>query len=318
MTSAVPVKGPAEAPRQRRPLIDVARGVALVAMALYHGSWDATFLGLASFDLLGDPLWLAARTIILSSFLLLAGVSLVLASRGGLDPLRFLRRLGLLAAAAVAVSLSSYLLFPDSPIFFGVLHHLTVASVLGLAFLRLPGLVTLAAAVAVGLAGDMLSFPAFDQPWLIWVGMTTVPPNSNDYVPLFPWFSGVLAGIALARLWPGVGHGKAPAGGIGRALAWGGRHSLFVYLVHQPILFGLFWLAAQTVGAEPATVREFHASCTASCVQSGGGQEQCQANCRCVQRELTRTGQWEAFLDNRLDGAGRQSVGEAVRSCGGR
>lgn len=296
--------------------IDIARGVALLVMTAYHASWDATFLGLASFDLLGDPLWLAARTLILSSFLILSGISLVLATRDGLNIGRFLRRLGLLVAAAAAVSASSYLMFPDSPIFFGVLHHMAVAAVLGLAFVRLPWLVTAAAAVGVVLAGENLAFALFDHPWLRWVGLMTYAPESNDYVPLFPWFGGVLLGIAIGRLWRPGGSGADPAGRPMTALAFIGRHSLAFYLIHQPVLFGLLWLAAQGVTAtEPATAREFLASCTATCTQAGGLPDQCAANCRCVREGLVKAGAWDAFIANTLDPRGRQAAENAVRAC---
>lgn len=302
----------------RRPLLDAARGVALVAMALYHASWDLTFTGLAAFDLLGDPLWLAARTLILSSFLLLAGIALVLATENGLDARRFFLRLARLAAAAAAVSAMSYALFPDSPIFFGVLHHIAVASVIGLAFVRLPAPVPLIAAVLAVLAGETLGFAAFDSPWLRWIGLTTVPPDSNDFVPLLPWIGGVLAGVTLGRLRPAIGTGPAPANPIVRALAWAGRHSLAVYLIHQPLLFGLFWLVAQGVGVEPPESRGFHPACVANCEQAGGAAARCEANCLCIRGELTRTGLWEDFLADRLDSRGRNGVADAVQACGRR
>lgn len=299
----------------RRPAIDVARGLALVAMAAYHGSWDATYFGLAGFDLLGDPLWLAARTAILSSFLLLAGIGLVLATRDGLDPARFLRRLGRVAAGAAAVSAASYALFPDSPIFFGVLHHIAVASVVGLAFVRLPASATLTAAVAAVLIGTTQSFPLFDSPWLRWIGLTTVAPNSNDFVPLLPWIGGVLAGIGLGRLRPGLGEGVAVTGRAGRLLALAGRHSLAVYLLHQPLLFGIAWAAAQLMPGETLAMRNFQASCVASCERAGVARATCTANCGCVQSELARNGLWENFVANRLSEREQRGLESAVAAC---
>lgn len=299
----------------RRPAIDVARGLALLAMAAYHGSWDATYFGLAGFDLLGDPLWLAARTAILSSFLLLAGIGLVLASRDGIDAGRFLRRLGRVAAGAAAVSAASYALFPDSPIFFGVLHHIAVASVIGLAFVRLPASVTLTAAAAAVLVGTTQGFPLFDNPWLRWIGLTSVAPDSNDFVPLLPWIGGVLAGIGLGRLRPGLGEGVAVNGRAARLLAFGGRHSLAVYLLHQPLLFGIAWAAAQLMPAETLAVRSFQASCVASCERAGVAKATCTANCGCVQSELARNGLWEGFVANRLNERDQRGLQAAVAAC---
>ncbi|MCW2243456.1 heparan-alpha-glucosaminide N-acetyltransferase [Azospirillum canadense] len=294
--------------------IDVARGVALLAMAVYHGSWDLTFLGLAQFDLLNDPLWLAARTLILGSFLLLVGVSLVLATDRGLDPRRFGRRLLLLVLAAAAVSAVSSAMFPDSPISFGVLHHIAVASVLGLAFLRLPWPVTLALGVSVIAVGKTVALPLFDTPVLRWVGLMTFEPESNDYVPLFPWFGAVLFGIALGRLWRPRPAG-VPRTRVGRGFAWAGRHSLAIYLIHQPMLFGALSLVALGIGVEPLDVRNFMESCTASCGNSGIEPAQCTARCRCVTEGLGRSDLWTDFINDRLNARAQAQVDTIIQRC---
>ncbi|WP_247889908.1 DUF1624 domain-containing protein [Azospirillum brasilense] len=298
-------------------VIDMARGVALLAMALYHGSWDLTYLGLANFDLFGDPLWLAARTGILGSFLILSGLSLVLAAEDGIDRRRFLRRFAMLALAAGGVSAVSVAMFPDSPIFFGVLHHMAVASLLGLALLRLPWPVLLLLGVAVIALGETVALPLFDQPWLRWVGLMTFEPESNDYVPLFPWFGGFLFGMALGRLWR-PGPTLAPGGMVGRWFAWAGRHSLAVYLLHQPVLFGLLSLLAMGIGADPADIRSFQTSCVATCTSSGGEMERCTATCRCVSDDLNRAGLWSDFIHDRLTADSSRKVDGVIQSCGNR
>ncbi|MBP2313795.1 DUF1624 domain-containing protein [Azospirillum soli] len=304
---------PSSPATHRLPLIDAARGVALLAMAVYHASWDLTFLGLATFDLLTDPLWLAARTAILGSFLVLAGVSLALATERGLDRARFLRRLALLVLAAAAVSAMSYAIFPDSPIFFGVLHHIAVGSLLGLAFVRLPWPVTLALGVAVIAVGKTVALPLFDTPWLRWIGLMTFEPESNDYVPLFPWFGGVLIGIALGRLWRPR---RGEAGPVTRGFAWAGRHSLAIYLIHQPILFGAFSLVALGIGVEPPDVRNFLSTCVSSCENGGGNPQVCMASCRCVVTDLERAGIWKDFLADRLSAADQKTFAQTVQACG--
>lgn len=304
--------------KPRLGIVDAARGAALFAMVVYHASWDLTFLGLARFDLLGDPLWLAARTLILGSFLLLAGLGLVLATERGFDRRRFLRRLLLLALAAAAVSAASYGLFPDSPIFFGVLHHIAVASLLGLAFQRLPWPVLLALGLAVIAVGMTVALPLFDTPWLRWVGLMTFEPDSNDYVPLFPWFGAVLFGIALGRVWHPLRR-RVPAGAprtaAARGLAWAGRHSLAIYLVHQPVLFGALSLAAMGIGVDPPDVRNFLESCTATCESSGGAPGRCTAQCRCVADDLARSDLWADFVNDRLTTRGQAQVNGILQRC---
>jgi uncharacterized membrane protein len=65
----------------RVPAIDALRGLAIVAMILYHFAFDLAYFHVTASNFYRDPFWLHARTLILSSFLLLAGVSLVLAQR---------------------------------------------------------------------------------------------------------------------------------------------------------------------------------------------------------------------------------------------
>ena len=309
---------PAKDANRRLGAIDIARGVALLAMVVYHASWDLTFLGLARFDLLTDPLWLAARTLILGSFLLLAGVSLVLATDR--DPTRqgfrrrFARRLMTLVLAAAAVSAVSYAMFPESPIFFGVLHHIAVASVLGLAFLRLPWPALLVLGAAVIIVGETVASPLFDEPWLRWIGLMTFEPESNDYVPLFPWFGAVLFGIAFGRLWRPQ-EARAPRRALGRGFAWAGRHSLAIYLIHQPLLFGALSLAALGIGVDPPDVRNFLESCTESCASSGGEVAQCTARCRCVTGDLERAGLWNGFINDRLTNKEASSVNDILQRC---
>ena len=72
----------------------------------------------------------------------------------------------------------------------------------------------------------------------------TTKPVTEDYVPLFPWTGVLLIGIAAghwllrARFAP-----LAPARHAPAALRWLGRHSLIIYLGHQPLLIGLLWIA---------------------------------------------------------------------------
>src|SRR5690606_39495359 len=89
---------------------------------------------------------------------------------------------------------------PAGLIFFGILSQLALASVLGLMFLRLPAVFTALVAILVVIAPFYLRSPFFDHPALWWIGLSGTPPRSNDYVPVFPWFGAVLAGIVVTKL----------------------------------------------------------------------------------------------------------------------
>jgi uncharacterized membrane protein len=212
-------------------------------MVVYHFCFDLSYFGLADFNFYRDPFWLHSRTFILSMFLLLVGVSLVLAAGRKLDTRRYMRRLAMLIASAVLISVSTRWMFGDRFIFFGVLHFITLASVLGLLFVR-AGWANLVLGIAVILLANRYQFSWFDTPGWRWIGLMTHKPQTEDYVPLVPWFGVVLLGLyagpylaGLARQQQGVGKS-----GLVQLLAFGGRHSLVIYLLHQPLLLGVLSL----------------------------------------------------------------------------
>ncbi len=230
-------------------VIDALRGVAILLMVAYHFCFDLSHFGLAGFNFYQDPFWLHARTFILGMFLLLVGVSLVLAGGRKLDSRRYLRRLALLIASAVLISVSTWWMFGERFIFFGVLHFIALASVLGLLFVR-AGWVNLVLGIAVILFANYYQFSWFDTPGRRWIGLMTHKPMTEDYVPLLPWFGVVLLGLyagpylaRLARQWQEAGRS-----GLVRILAFGGRHSLVIYLLHQPLLLGVLSLYASVAG----------------------------------------------------------------------
>src|SRR5215203_855249 len=126
--------------------VDAARGAALLAMAVYHFSWDLSFFQLIDTPVGTDPAWMWFARCIAGSFLFLVGVSLVLGHGSGVRWRPFLKRLAIVAAAAAAITIATYFAFPQSYIFFGILHCVALSSVLALPFLRPPWWMVLAAA----------------------------------------------------------------------------------------------------------------------------------------------------------------------------
>jgi uncharacterized membrane protein len=217
-------------------LIDAFRAVAIVAMVLFHFCYDLSYFGLAEFDFYRDPFWLNARTVILGAFLGLVGVSLWLAHGAGVRLGKASRRVIMIAVNAGLVSLATFALFGERWIFFGVLHFICVASLAGLVLVR-----SRALALAVGvlcLWGGHYAHPFFDQIGLRWIGFMTHKPATEDYVPLVPWFGVVALGIVVApffKTMAGAFHGRTRAW---RLFAATGRHSLLIYMLHQPLLIG--------------------------------------------------------------------------------
>jgi uncharacterized membrane protein len=226
----------------RIPAIDALRGAAIVAMIAYHFAFDLRWFNVTRADFEHDPFWLTARALIVSSFLALVGMSLFIASRSGITGVRFARRIALIGACAIAVSIGSYFAFPGTWIHFGVLHCIVVASLLAWPLRQRPRL-ALVLGVIVVVAGLAFSHPAFDGRTRSWIGFTTFKPPTEDYVPLFPWAGVVFVGIALGDAF--ARRGFTPLGWLARApdvLCWLGRHSLAVYMLHQPVMIGALWL----------------------------------------------------------------------------
>jgi len=232
--------------------IDLARTAALAGMALFHFVFDLELFGHLPPGALAMPgPWAIFARGVAASFLFLAGVSLVLAHGRGIRWPAFLSRLAVLAAAALAITLVTWLAMPGEFIFFGILHAIALFSVIGLLFLRLPPIVTLSIAAGVFALPFLWTSPAFDTPWLLWLGLSPSLPRAMDFEPLFPWLAPFLLGMAAARIAGSAGlltPPRDPPAPMLRRLAWPGRHSLAVYLLHQPVLLGSVWLATRLTG----------------------------------------------------------------------
>lgn len=243
---SAPLPAVAQSPLQRVALIDVLRGSAIVLMIGYHASFDLNYHGWIQQDFNRAPFWLIARAGIVSLFLLLTGVSLVLNAQRA-SSASFWRRQARLLAACLAVSLGSYLMFQQSFIFFGILHFILLASLAGRLFVRFH-YATLTTSLLCLLLGIAFSHPLFNTPALQWLGLMTYKPFTEDYVPFLPWFGVVLAGIFIGRLMfnrPAPLWLSSPLTAMG-PLALAGRHSLAIYLLHQPILLGIFEMVTLT------------------------------------------------------------------------
>lgn len=278
--------------KSRLEAIDLARGAALIAMAIYHFAWDLEFFGYAPPGMTLEGGWKLFARAIAASFLFLVGISLFLAHGRGLRLTSFLRRLVMVVAAAAGISLVTYFIMPGSFIFFGILHQIALASILGLFFLRLPALLTVAFVILIIAAPYFARNAIFDHSALWWVGLSTVNPPSNDYVPVFPWLACVLAGIAAARMADKAGLFSRMAAHSMPAwtgpIQYAGRHSLAVYLLHQPILIaGLFLVSQVFPPAQLSHEAQFTNACVMQC-QETRDTSFCRQYCGCVLEGLSQ------------------------------
>lgn len=313
-------------PSSRIDLVDVLRGIAIAAMVVYHFSWDLSFYRFVGWPVDTGTGWRWFAHLIAGSFIVLVGVSLVLAHRNGIRWRGFLQRLALVVVAAAAVSLGSYLLFPEAWIYFGILHCIAAASLLAVLTVRAPLIVPIVLAVVFFALPHVARADVFNAAGLAWVGLGTLPPpQANDYVPIFPWAGCAYAGVVLARVALMLRSRAAwsqwrARDGASRAVAWSGRQSLWIYLAHQPILLGILGLIAFAVPPQPAATpaqrASFLDSCERQCAPTLGDPQACQAVCVCAADNIEQAGLWERTITQSLGTADQDRVTAIVDACG--
>jgi len=233
--------------------LDALRGAAMLWMTLFHLCFDLSYFGWWRQDFRGDIFWTLQRTGIVALFLWCAGVGQALAWHAQLPVRRFLMRWCQIAGCAALVSVGSYVLFPRSFIYFGVLHGMAVMLLLlrplrgaGQCLWWVGGLALLSPWGATWLLSGPLSDYAevFNSHMLNGLGWVTRKPDTEDYVPIFPWLGVLCWGMACGT-WVLQHRPTWLAGPLWRGaqpLAILGRYSLGYYMLHQPVMLGILWL----------------------------------------------------------------------------
>ena len=208
----------------------------MVWMTVYHFCFDLRQFRLLDADFYRDPQWTLQRAAIVSLFLFCAGMAQALG-----EPAwpRFWKRWAQIVVCALAVTAGSMWMFPDSFISFGVLHGMALMLLL-LRVLKPAPIVCLLLGAALVAAPQFIQHSFFDSRWTDWIGLVTHKPQTEDYVPLMPWFGVVLWGYGLGRWRPALLAGELPS--FARPLAFLGRWSLSYYMLHQPVMIGLLTL----------------------------------------------------------------------------
>ncbi len=242
---------------QRRLEIDLLRALAITMMVAYHAAYDLhAFHGWDIDPFSGGWLWLQRATAVL--FLSLVGVSAVLlregmrgrgASRRKIAG-RFWRRGLWVLLCGMLVSTATLVADADSFVRFGILHLIGASLIAMPLFLELGAWNLLLATGVLGLQHLTGAEPGASG-LLLPLGVHAPGFTSVDYFPVVPWFSAVLLGAGighLAYVRPGLPTGLQNAlDGLweSRVPLWlsvPGRHSLLIYMLHQPLVLAVLWL----------------------------------------------------------------------------
>lgn len=233
--------------------VDALRGVAIMMMVVFHLMWDLWYFRIFPEVILDAGFWKYFQRATANLFLILVGVSLTLSYRhalavrgssAGLFP-KFLRRGLSIFGLGMLITLGVWLSGVGS-VHFGILHLIGFSVIAAYPLLPYRRL-NLALWLAFFLAGRWIAGVHASELWLVWLGITPDPYFAVDFFPVIPWFGVVLLGVYLGNTL------YTPAGRIFplsdlsgwlsvRGLQFLGRHSLVIYLAHQPILIALLIL----------------------------------------------------------------------------
>ncbi len=237
--------------------LDTIRGITLLSMMLYHTCWDLVFLfgkKIPGYSGLGGYVW---QQSICWTFILLTGFCWSLGSH-------HLKRGLIVFGSGILITFVTLLVMPESRVIFGVLTLIGSCMLLLIPMEKL----LLKLRAEIGLAGSFLLFLLFRNVNTGYLGfenwnMLKLPDGfyenlfttylgfpqkgffSADYFSLLPWFFLFLTGFYLYQL---VQKNHM----MEKLFSWRvpgfdviGRHSLLIYLLHQPVVFGISWMLFQ-------------------------------------------------------------------------
>jgi len=239
--------------------LDILRGIAIALMIFLHLLWDLDYFGIIPLD---HQIY-QFQEIVPLVFFLLVGICLVVGKNKNLSKTpqeqkkydRHLAVRGLkIFGLGMAITLVTIIFMPDRPIIFGVLHFIGLSIIFSIPFIRLKNYNLLFASLVI-LAGIIIGAYPIENPTAFHLAIGLHQANiwkyTIDYFPLIPWFGVILAGIVVGNILykdnkrrfylPDLSKYKSFT-----TLSWVGKHSLAIYLLHQPIISGMLLLFVHT------------------------------------------------------------------------
>ena len=206
-------------------------------MVIFHFIYDLKFFGYVDWNTPDGEGWRTFRHVILISFFICLGASLHLSYHKAVNWKKFSKRLTQIVTSALAISAVSLIMVPNNYIYFGVLHFIAVASLLCILFANKPR-----TSLIIGLG----IITIYNMGWVsgLWPFIyirDVLPRYSNDYVGLFPWLGVVFIGIWIAST-AFLRNDPLKRFAKNSWIALPGKHSLVIYLIHQPLFFAVFGL----------------------------------------------------------------------------
>lgn len=232
--------------------IDFFRGTALFLMLFSNFVTDLSFFG--AYKTRDWDFWFFFARFVASMFVFLVGISLAVSYSKAKKILpekklfeKYLNRGLKIFCLGLTITLFTTLFLRPGFVVFGILHFIGFSIILAFPFLKRGGKENFFAGIIFIAIGFLLQPLRFDFSWLLWLGFIPTNFYTVDYFPLFPWFGFVLLGLFFGnQLYNGsVRRFKLPDFSrffFARLFCFLGRHSLLIYLFHQPIIISALCL----------------------------------------------------------------------------
>ena len=227
--------------------LDILRGFAISAMILFHLLWDLDYFGIVR---LNKSMY-NSNVIFQALFLILVGITLAVKSNRTKEPstdvYKQIMHHGLwIFSLGMAITAVTLLFMPERPVLFGILHCIGISIVLSVFILRFKTYNIVFAATIIT-AGFIIGHYHVTHPTILHLMLglhqTNVWKYTIDYFPLIPWFGVTLLGVGIGNIlyknnkrrfkMPNLPSYKPIT-----IFSWLGKHSLAIYLFHQPIIAG--------------------------------------------------------------------------------
>tara|TARA_Y100000310_G_scaffold343708_1_gene452643 strand:+ start:12569 stop:13279 length:711 start_codon:yes stop_codon:yes gene_type:complete len=226
--------------------IDFFRGIAIIMMIVFHFFWNLTYFEIIKVSLYTGFLG-AFQTATASLFLFLVGLSLTLLfnkHKGYTRPIYL--NAGKILTAALGISFVTFILFPQSYIYFGILHLIGISMLISIPVIK-QKYASLILGTAFILAPLFFRFSSLEIFPLLWLGLAK-PVQTIDFYPIIPWFGIILLGIFAGNYFYENGTArfkiqKPKLNGI-NFVEYLGKNSLAIYLTHQLVMFPLAYLVS--------------------------------------------------------------------------
>lgn len=255
MTLNLKIKKPNNIHYSRFIELDFLRGFAIIFMIFLHVIWDLDYFGLVPMNTQIYRL----QVIVPAIFFVLLGICLTVSSNKKINsPLKdqktyykhlLIRGLKIIGFGII-ITLVSLIFISDKPIIFGVLHCIGFSIILSIPFLKIKYLNIMPATFIIIIGYLIGKFPVENPTVLhlvIGLHQSNISLHTVDYFPLLPWFGACLFGIVLGNLLYNGNERRFKIPDLSKykpvtIFSWLGKHSLAIYLVHQPIIAGALTL----------------------------------------------------------------------------